>query len=127
MDRGPDAVREAVELVRAANLRVRRQLETNEKLLEAVLEMTGAGTPLFAALDSLAWVPERQSSDDAIRELYEARRILVDVAVATVVGEGRAPAEIAESFGMTPGQVAGIVARSAVAADAPPRSDPLRP
>ena len=115
---GPDGVRQGVEVVRTANLRVRRQLETNDELLSTVLEMIEGGAPLSAALESMDWVPERRKSDEAIRELYEARRQLRDVAVATVIGEGLDAAQIAESFGLTPGQVAGIVARSARAADA---------
>ena len=107
---GIDAVLRALETVSAANLVVRRQLETNERLMRKVIVLLEGGTPLFTALEGLGWVEQRKASDEAIRALYASRRHLREVAVAVALDEGRDVAEIATAFDLNHNQLIGPVA-----------------
>jgi hypothetical protein len=116
---GSEAILRVLEVVSAANAEVRRRLETNERLMRALMVLVEDGTPLFTALESLDWVKHRQASDEAIRTLYESRRRLREIAVAVALDEGRSVAEIAASFDLNQNQIVGVVGEHSTPA-APP-------
>ena len=116
---GSEAIVRVLEVVSAANADVRRRLETNERLMRALMALVEEGTPLFTALESLDWVKHRHASDEAIRVLYESRRRLREVAVAVALDEGRSVAEIAASFDLNQNQIVGVVGEHSTPAASP--------
>ena len=116
---GSQAILRVLEVVSAANADVRRRLETNERLMRALMVLVEDGTPLFTALESLDWVKHRHASDEAIRVLYESRRRLREVAVAVALDEGRSVAEIAASFDLNQNQIVGVVGEHSTPAASP--------
>lgn len=106
---GTEELRQALVRTSEANIRLRVQLESNERLMRSLIVLIDEGMPVFTALGTMNWVPERDASDAAIRDLYEERKALRDLAVVTALAEGRSVSEIAQAFGLRHDQIVGHV------------------
>jgi hypothetical protein len=115
-------VRQELEKLSGAQLRLLGQLDRNQELTKTAILLIDGGNPVSEVLETLEWIPERTACDEAIQALYASRRQLREAIVATILAEGKSVSEIAASLGLAHGQIIGLVAEHGNAVDPASRS-----
>jgi hypothetical protein len=86
---------------------LRSQLQLNENVLGDVLGLITGGASVAETLRRFPAVEDRQSIDDAVRSVYEARQRIRHVMIPAAIAEGVDMCDIARAFGVTLDTVAG--------------------
>jgi len=102
-------ITEALARVATANLALRRCLEENQTLLDEAADLLDSGTGLAVVLLRLPVLELESASNDAVTELFHARKYLRKVVVRAAVDDGMPVQQLATLLEISPSLIASYV------------------